>query len=92
MNFQNKYRLVLWKSYFDQGLGLTNYLKYVIGFFALASKDLTSTFIFVGIYLVFCLILGYCWFKYGWVQVQQEVSNNYNLFVKEMRKSVCRKI
>lgn len=88
MKFETKYRLILWKSYFDQGYSLTNYVKFPLGFFALSSRNVELTLYFVAIYSILCFFLGYFWFKYGWVKVQQEVSNKYNLFVEEMRENL----
>ena len=80
-----RYRLLLHKSYFDKGLGLTNYAKYLIAFFALASQDIKNTLIFTLIYCVVCYFLGMTWYKTGWTIIETEVGNDYNLFVIEMR-------
>ena len=85
MKFNTKYKIVLYKSYFDKGLSLTSYIKYLIAFFALGSLNLKATFIFAFIYALLCFVVGYLWFKKGFVIAEQEVSNKFNLFVKEMR-------
>ena len=88
MKFKLKYKICLIKSYFDKGLGLTNYIKYFLGFFALASKDVGLTFLWASVYVVFCFFFGRWWFKSNFVRAEQEVSNKYNLFVGEMRKKI----
>lgn len=92
MKFQLKFRLLLLKTYFDTGLGLTNYIKYFIAFFALASKDIFWTIFFGLAYALSCFIIGFIWYHYKWIEVQNEVSNRYNPFVKEMRRKIKRKI
>lgn len=86
MNFKTKYRINIYKRYFDTGLGLTNYFKYVIAFFGLASKNLKWTMIVAIVYGIFCFFLGWWWLKSDFYKAEIEVSNNYNLFVEEMRK------
>jgi len=77
---------MLHKSYFDTGFGLMNYPKYLIGFFALASRDVKTTMIIGVIFAILCYVLGFLYFKFGWIKASNEVGNQYNLFVKEMRK------
>ena len=86
MKFNTKYRLALLKRYFDTGYSVTSYIKYMIAFFGLASADLKATLIIGVAYGIFCFIFGYLWIKYNWYTAEQEVSNQYNLFVKEMRE------
>ena len=80
-----KYKICLHKSYFDTGLSLTNYLKYLIAFFGLATLNLRLTMIIAVVYAVVCYLLGYLWFKYAWINAEREVKNKYDEFVKEMR-------
>ena len=79
------YKFCLIKAYFDKGLGLTNYVKYLIAMFGLATQDLNQTLIIAFIYFIFCFILGFIWFKFKFVEAEIEVGNRFNLFVKEMR-------
>jgi len=81
-----KYKLCLHKRYFDTGMGITNYLKYMIAFFGLASRDIYTTLMIGVIYAIFCYFLGMFWVKYGLLEEEQEVSNQYNKFVEEFRK------
>lgn len=85
MKFKTKYKLCLWKGYLDKGLGLTNYFKYVIAFFALASQAIELTIIITAVYGVTSFFLGWLWYKTDFVKAEQEVSNNFNIFVEQMR-------
>ena len=85
MKFKTKYKLMLLKGYFDKGYGITSYLKYLIAFFALASRDIKTTLIVGVVYGIFCFFFGYFWYKYDWTTAEMEVSNTFNKFVKEMR-------
>lgn len=88
MNFKNKYRLMLHKAYFDKGQGLLYYVRYMILLFGLTSRNLILTFIIAFVYAVVGYILGWAYFHYGWVVTEQEVSNRYNKFVKEVRRKI----
>jgi len=88
MKFKTKYKLCLTKRYFDTGYSLTNYMKYFIAFFGLASRDIQTTMI-IGFSWVFaCFFIGWIWIKYKFIEAEQEVTNQFNLFVKEMRKKI----
>jgi len=88
MKFKTKYKLCLWKSYFDKGLGLTNYVKYLIAFFSLASRDIEAILFLGAIYGVFCFLLGWWWYSSDFIEAEIEVSNKFNKFVKEMRRKI----
>jgi hypothetical protein len=75
----------LYKAYFEKGYSLTNYVKYVIALFGLTSLNLKLTMIFAGIYALSCFVIGWAWYHYGLIYAEMEVSNRFNLFVKEMR-------
>lgn len=93
MKFETKYKFCLWKSYLDKGMALTNYVKYLIAFFALASQEISFTILLAAIYLLLSFFLGWLWFKTDFIKAEIEVGNKYNLFVKEVRnKFVKRKI
>jgi len=84
-----KYRFCFWKARFGKGYGLTSYIKYIIILFGLAegfaTQSLDKTLIAAFIYGIACFFIGYVWYKYGFVEAEIEVSNQYNLFVKELR-------
>jgi len=85
-----KYRLNLHKHYFDTGYGITSLAKYFILVFGGMSfqteLSLKWTMVLLVFYAVFCYLFGWAWFRFGWYEQQLEVSNQFNLFVKEMRK------
>lgn len=85
------YRFCLWKAYFEKGEGLTRYAKYIIGFFGLATMDIGSTLAISIGYILFCLVFGRWWFLRGLSMMEHEVSNNFNLFVREMREEYKKK-
>ena len=82
------YKFVLHKTYLDKGLGVTGYFKYLIAFFGLASKDVNQTLIIAILYALFCYILGWYWINHGYLDAENEVSNQFNPFVKEVREKI----
>lgn len=87
MNFELKLKLCRYLQYFNKGAGLTNYVKYLIAFFGLASRDVSNTLWLAAGYLIACFFIGFLWYKYNWITAEIEVNNRFNLFVKEMRKN-----
>ena len=84
------WKLLMIKKWFDTGLGLTNYLKYPLVLFGIAEITLFRSYKIILIasvlYTIICFILGWAWLKYGFFLTKQEISNIFNLFVKEMRE------
>ena len=91
MNFKNKYKIVLLKRYFDQGYSITSYIKILVLFFGFGSIIVggnVNLALAVGVlYGISCFIIGRIWIKNGWLIAEREVSNQNDLFVKEMRKT-----
>ena len=88
MKFQVKYKICLWKSYLEKGMSILNYAKYLVMFFALASNSVLWTFVFAAVFGISSFFLGWWWFRSEFMKAEFEVSNNYNLFVRQMRKSI----
>ena len=91
MKFETKYWICKLKAYFDKGFSLLHYARYII--FAWLIKDFTQgmtwrAFAVAGVWAVVCFWFGYLWFKWKWITAEIEVSNRFNLFVKEMRKKL----
>ena len=86
-SFETKYKLLLWKSYVDTGLGQTNYMKYFV-ITILVGKGLDSIAYGAVIYAVICYLIGWAFYKYKWVEAQSEVSNRFNLLSKELRAHI----
>ena len=82
------YKPLLYKAYFDRGLGLTHYVKYLIAFFGLASSDVETTLWIAVIYAVICFFLGWAWYRYKLIETEYEVQNNVNPFCREVRSKI----
>lgn len=86
----------LWiKKYFDTGLGLTSYVKYLIaifGFYSFIAKINPKWLIVVGVvYLFSCIFIGYWWIKAKMAEKEAEIGNMLNPFAVEMRDSIRKK-
>jgi len=92
MKFKTKYKLTLWRRYLDLGISITAPIKWGIAYFGMASLDVKLTMIMGITYFLSCFLIGRFWFKHRFVEADHEVTNNFNRFVKEMRKSVERKV
>lgn len=88
MKLEKKINILLWKKYFDIGFGTTSYLKYgvaALGVYQAVNAEFIILFLIGLGYAIFCFVFGYFYVKYQWFLADQEVSNRFNLFVKEMR-------
>ena len=86
-----KFKLLLWKRYFDQGFGIFNYFKYLVvlvGFERALSHDLSSTIWILLAYALACFIAGWAYIHYGFWETEIELSNRFNPFVTEMRDAI----
>lgn len=85
------FKLLLLKAYFDKGWSLTNYLKYLIAFGGIFEIiDAVSAIIIAAIYVIFCFFFGFFWYKYGFIETENEINNIYNPFQREMRKKLIK--
>ena len=82
------FKVLLLKRYFEMGYGLTNYVKYLLALFGVASQDVKNTMLLAGVYAVMCLVIGYYWYKWGLFELDTEISNRFNGFVREMRAKI----
>jgi len=82
------FKFCLWKAYFEKGYALTSYVKYVIALFGLASQDIFWTLLMGFLYAFVCFFLGWVWFHYHIVDAELEVQNQFNLFVRQMRRKI----
>jgi len=96
MRFELKFKILLWKYYFDKGFSLTNNLKYLIGLFALYEvvnvKGLRTTIILGSIWALSSFLIGWWWYRKDWNSVEIEIQNRINPFVREMRDKLNGKI
>lgn len=83
------YKFFLAKAYFDKGFGFLSYLKYIIlllGVDRVIAGD-TKMMLLMSIgYMILCFAIGFIMYHYKLVETENEISNRYNLFVKEMRE------
>lgn len=80
----------LWlKFYFDKGLGVTSYAKYLIAIFGLYSIgkdiDINYTIAFGLIYILCCFVIGYLWVRSKLQDAENEIQNRLNPFQREVR-------
>ena len=80
-----KFKFLIWKRYFDTGYGLTNYIKYAIALFGISSLNVAKTLMLGMAYAILCFVAGYLWYRYQFVEADNEISNRFNLFMREMR-------
>ena len=85
------FKFCLLKRYFDTGWAISTPVKYGIALFGLSSLDVTNTLLMGVTYANLCFILGYLWYEKGFAIAMAEVSNQYDLFIKEMRASLKNK-
>ena len=83
-----KFKLMIMKKYFDLGYGLTNYFFKLVAVFGLTTQLAKTTFIILFIYSISCYFIGRIYCKYHWFEVETEINNRFNPFVKEMRKII----
>lgn len=79
------YRFCQHLTYFEVGYGKTGYIKYVIALFGLSSLNLTATMWAAFVYAISCYVVGRMWVRFGFLEAQKEVTNQHDLFVKQMR-------
>lgn len=85
---KNLYGIAKHKAYFDKGYGLLNFVKWGIMFFGFASQKVSLT-LWLGIgYAVLCYFLGVVCYKYGYVDAEVKFNNDYNEFIRKMRKKI----
>ncbi|GAF90404.1 unnamed protein product [marine sediment metagenome] len=84
-----KYKLMLFKAYFEHGYSFMSYPKWVVAIFGIGevvNKNYNIVIIGAFIFFISCVVIGWLFIKWGFYEAQQEVSNQFNLFVKELRK------
>jgi hypothetical protein len=88
------FNFLLYKAWFDKGLGITSYFKYLLAFVGIFQLvDAKMGIIILFLYLVSCFILGYLWYKHKLIDVENEIGNLYNPFQREVRRKLsARKI
>ena len=85
------YKFALHKRYFDTGFAVTNYLKYPLVLLGVAIPKVNAIVVVAILYAVFCYFLGWWWINKGMFAAETEISNQYNLFVQEVRNKLIGK-
>jgi len=80
------FKFALHKSYFEKGYSLSHYFFKIIAIFGLTTQDLKNTMLMIAAYSILIYVLGWVWYRFGFVLAEAEVANQYNLFQQEMRK------
>lgn len=92
MKFRTQYRLLIHKSYFDRGIGLTSYVKYPLALFALNEvvrfESSVITIFLMAAYAISCYFIGMWWFRSNFIRAEAEVNNRHNYFQQEVRKAL----
>ena len=87
-----KFKLNLHKAYFDKGYAMTSLAKnimFLVGGGAILSGVNYFYVAYLGVvYGIFCYLLGWAWYKFGWYEQEIEVSNQFNIFVQETRRFI----
>lgn len=86
-----KFRILLCKRYFETGLSILNYAKYVAGGYtakAALDNDNVLAVVIAGGYACLCFFVGWFWHRYRLVTLEIEIGNRFNDFVNEMREFV----
>lgn len=82
-----KYKILLWKAYFDKGYGVTSYIKWFIALIGITGFKTSLTLMLFCLYGFSCLIIGRLWYKFKLIDTEHEVQNIVNPFVREMRQT-----
>lgn len=88
MRFSFKLKVALWKRYFDVGFGLLNYVKYPLVLLGFAVPNVNAIIIVSLAYGFLCFFLGWAWLNSDFYRAETEISNQYNIFVDQMRKKI----
>ena len=85
------YKLALLKAYFEKGYSFLSYPKYILFLMGLGDVisndgDYSKVVMYGAIIFCLCFVVGWFFFKFEIVNAELEVGNQYNPFVKEMRK------
>ena len=82
------YNLMQVKAWFEKGYGLSHYFFKAAAVVGIAANEALLTFYMCVAYAIFCFILGFVFYHYGFINAEIEVENNYNHFVKQTQKGI----
>lgn len=81
-----KYFILKQKFYFDTGLGVSGYFKYLIVGFGFTIKDTMLTIIAGLFSAIVMYLVGFLWCKYNLSTISNDIANSYNPFVTDTLK------
>ncbi len=91
MKLETKYKFLLQKAYFDKGWSFASFLRYAIVLTGLAegfaTQSMKFTLLIGVVYAICCYLFGRYFFKHGWIKAEHEVTNQFNLIMREIRAS-----
>jgi hypothetical protein len=76
------------KLWLNKGMDITGPVKYVLIMLGLSFDDVDVLVVIGVLYCVVVLIVGLCWYRYGFMTAEIEVNNVVNAFVDDVRKSL----
>ena len=82
------FKFALHKRYFDTGRGVIDYLKYPLVLLGLAIPNVKMIIAVASVYAMISYILGWWWVNKGMMDAENEVSNKFNPFVREVRRKL----
>ena len=89
-----KWRLLLHYTYFSIGYGTLSIVKYfwlIVAGGSLVGGTGAKLGIILGfIYCIICYFFGMYWYENGLAEIQQEIGNRVNPFVRQLRKKVVK--
>lgn len=83
-----KFRFFLWKAYLDKGMGFLSPTKYVLASYGLFAPNVINLAVVGFLWGLTCLIVGRCFYVYGWIKIENEIQNQYNPFQIEVRRKL----
>ena len=87
-----KYNFCLMKAYFDNGYSLLSYPKWILATVGIggAIQGANLKWLLLGGFGfgLFCFAVGYVFLRMGFYKATQEVENQFNEFVIEVRKKI----
>lgn len=81
-------KLLYYKFLFDKGLGLTNYLKYLLVAMGLVFDNVYSIIYMAIGYALLSFFIGWYWNRHSLQQAEFDVSNKFNPFVENTNKKL----
>ena len=83
------YKLLLWKRRFDIGYSTTGYVKYLIAFLGVGAAIQDVPLIYIAMaglgYGFFCLLIGWIWIRFGLLDTEIEITNQYDPLANQLR-------